>query len=48
MNYEIYYDGEAGWAWLAKDKGRVITISTNHPSEFAARVSLDCFKKITE
>jgi hypothetical protein len=48
MNYEIYYDAEAGWTWLAKDNGRVITISTNHSSEFAARINLDYFKRAME
>jgi len=47
MEYKTYYDNEAGWAWLARDKEtkRVLVISTGHPSEFSANTNLESFKR---
>jgi hypothetical protein len=46
--YEVYDDGAAGWAWIARHDGRVLILSANHPSEFDANVDLDRFKRTTK
>jgi hypothetical protein len=43
--FEVYDDGAAGWAWAGVYEGRTLVLSTNHPSEFAARIDIDNFKR---
>ena len=43
--YEVYLDGEAGWAWLARFEGRVLVISTGHKSQFDANTDIDNFRR---
>ena len=43
--YETYDDGDAGWAWVAKQGNRVLILSTNHENEFEANLDRDAFKE---
>lgn len=43
--FEVYLDdGDVGWGWLARYRGKVLVLSTGHPSEFAAHADLDLFR----